>query len=75
MPRLPRPTGKEMLAFLEKRGFVLVRMHGSHHVLRNDFLRTSVPIHDNEYLKIGTLYGILHDIRMPVEEFVGEWRA
>ncbi len=64
-----------MLAFLEKRGFMLVRVRGSHHVLRNDHLRTSVPVHSNEHLKIGTLHAILRDIRMSAEEFADEWHT
>ncbi len=73
MPKLPRPTGKEMLAFLESRGFTLVRVHGSHHILRNGHVRTSVPIHGNNQLKIGTLHGILRDIRLSAEEFADTW--
>ncbi len=75
MPKLPRPTGKEILTFLERHDFVLVRVRGSHHVLRNGPLRTSVPVHGNKQLKIGTLHGILRDIRMKVEDFVDEWNA
>ncbi len=64
-----------MLAFLLKRGFTLVRVRGSHHVLHNGHLRTSVPVHGNEYLKIGTFHGILHDIQMSIEDFVDEWSS
>ena len=64
-----------MLAFLEERGFTLVRVRGSHHVMNNGQLRTVVPIHGSEILKIGTLHGILRDIRMSAEEFANEWQA
>ena len=74
MPKLPRPSGKEMLAFLVRRGFVIMRINGSHHVLSAGTIRTSVPVHGNATLKIGTLQGILRDIGMSAEEFVDTWK-
>jgi predicted RNA binding protein YcfA (HicA-like mRNA interferase family) len=32
--KLPRPTGKEMVRFLESQGFTVVRIRGSHHFLK-----------------------------------------
>src|SRR5579871_1904545 len=45
VPKLPRPTGKEMVAFLEKQGFQVVRIRGSHHALAKGSARTMVPVH------------------------------
>ena len=70
MPKLPRPSGKDMLAFLEKRGFGVVRTRGSHFVIQKDELRTTIPIHGNEPLKIGTLRGILRDRPKTLPTFV-----
>ena len=64
MPRLPRCTGKQMIALLVRRGFSVVRIKGSHHVLQKDDLRTVVPVHGNEPLKLGTLRGILRDVEL-----------
>jgi predicted RNA binding protein YcfA (HicA-like mRNA interferase family) len=50
-----------MVAFLESRGFSVVRIRGSHHVLEKEALRTVVPVHGNQPLRIGTLRGILRD--------------
>lgn len=61
-----------MRAFLEMRGFVTVRIRGSHHVLQNGPFRTVVPIHGNKILKIGTLRGILRDIRLSADAFIQE---
>ena len=69
MAKLPRVTGQEMVRFLEKEGFQLVRVRGSHHSLSNGALRTSVPVHGSRPLKVGTLGGILRDIRMLPSEF------
>ena len=33
MGKLPRLTGKEMLRFLERQGFGILRVKGSHHLL------------------------------------------
>jgi len=73
MGDLPRPSGKEMVRFLEKQGFELVRISGSHHFLKRDELKTSVPVHGNQTLKIGTLRGILRDVQMSPAEFQNRW--
>lgn len=73
MPKLPRPTGKQMLTFLEDIGYTIVRIRGSHHILTKDHLRTSIPVHANRPLKIGTLRGILRDIEMSPSDFTEHW--
>jgi len=73
MPRLPRPTGQEMLRFLEAQGFTVVRTRGSHHVLARAHLRTTIPVRGSRPLKIGTLRGILRDIEMSPSEFAERW--
>ena len=73
MGKLPRPTGKEMLRFLERQGFRCVRITGSHHHMEKELLRCPVPVHRNEHLKIGTLRSILRMIQMKPEEFERQW--
>ena len=50
-------SGKYSAQILEKRGWVLVRVNGSHHVYMKtgNPARISLPIHKNEDLKIGLL--------------------
>jgi len=50
-------SGKEFSRLLEKRGWTLMRINGSHHIYANTDspARISVPIHKNESLKIGLL--------------------
>ena len=50
-------SGKYFAQILEKRGWVLVRVNGSHHVYMKtgNPARISLPIHKNEDLKIGLL--------------------
>lgn len=68
MPKLQRFTGKAMVRFLKRRGFIVVRISGSHHVMQKGLLRTVVPVHGNEQLKIGTLRGILRDTEMRLDD-------
>lgn len=62
-----------MVRFLRQQGFNLVRVHGSHHYLERQGLKTSIPVHGNQTLKIGTLRGILRDVQMSPEEFRKRW--
>jgi predicted RNA binding protein YcfA (HicA-like mRNA interferase family) len=50
-------SGKQFARILESRGWVLVRVNGSHHVYMKagNSARISLPIHKNEDLKIGLL--------------------
>ena len=73
MAKLPRPTGKDILRFLDRQGFTVVRIRGSHHVLQRGDVQTSVPVHGNRNLKIGTLRKILRDIDMTPDEFEQLW--
>ena len=73
MAKLPRPSGKEMLRFLQDQGFTLVRVRGSHHYLRRGEQCTSVPVHGNRPLRIGTLRSILRDVGLAPTEFTELW--
>jgi predicted RNA binding protein YcfA (HicA-like mRNA interferase family) len=71
--KLPRPSGKDVVRFLERQGFIVLRVRGSHHFLDRGDQRTSVPVHGNSPLKIGTLRGILRDIDMSPSDFERLW--
>ena len=73
MPKLPRPTGAEMVRFPESQGFAVVRIRGSHYILAKEALRTTVPVHGNQTLRIGTLRGILRDIDLSPADFTERW--
>jgi predicted RNA binding protein YcfA (HicA-like mRNA interferase family) len=64
-------TGKELIKILEKIGFKLVRINGSHHRLKHDDGRvTTVPVHKNEDLPKGLLRKIIkEDLQMNAEDF------
>ena len=60
--RLRRLSGKDVVAILESFGFVVVRIRGSHHMLRHEthgqFGTISVPVHAHRPLAPGTLKNI-----------------
>ena len=75
MAKLPRPTGKEMVRFLERQGLRVVRVAGSHHFMDGGGKRTTVPVHGNKTLKFGTLRSILRDINLSPIEFEQLWHG
>lgn len=62
MSRLPRLTGREVVATLRDFGFEVARVRGSHHFLRHpDGRATCVPVHAGETIGPGLLTRILAD--------------
>jgi predicted RNA binding protein YcfA (HicA-like mRNA interferase family) len=69
MPRLPRLTGKLLLAALKRAGFLVLRVKGSHHFLKHaDGRSVVVPVHAGETIGPGLLAKILDDCEMTVED-------
>ncbi len=54
-------SGKKLCKIVEKKGWILKKITGSHHIYEN--LNTnqilSIPVHRNQDLKIGTLKSIM----------------
>ena len=50
-------SGKEFIKLLEKRGWAVKRIKGSHHIYikENNPARISIPVHGNKPLKMGLL--------------------
>ncbi len=69
MSRIPRVTGADLVAALERRGISVVRIKGSHHLLRHsDGRSTVVPAHSGETIGPGLLHKILRDRQLGVDE-------
>lgn len=68
---LPVISGKEFIKLLERIGFVIVRINGSHYRLKNQDGRvTTVPVHGNKDLPKGLLRKIIReDLKIDLEEF------
>lgn len=54
-------SGKHLCKILEKKGWELKKIHGSHHVYMKSGRKEqiSVPVHGNKDLKIGMLKAIM----------------
>lgn len=54
-------SGRRFCKILERHGWVLRRVHGSHHIYGKDgsVVRLSVPVHGNKALKRGLLAHLL----------------
>jgi predicted RNA binding protein YcfA (HicA-like mRNA interferase family) len=62
-------SGAELSKLLQKQGWELLRVHGSHHIYgkagRKE--RLSIPIHGNKPLKIGLLKYLLKTADLPTQ--------
>ena len=69
--KLPVISGKELVALLEKSGFVIIRIKGSHHRMKHSDGRiTTVPVHKNDPISKGLLHKIIReDIALSIYEF------
>ncbi len=68
MTRLPRVSGKQLIAALGKVGFETVRTKGSHNFLRHEDGRTTVvPVHGGETLGPGLMSKIMRDCELTRE--------
>jgi predicted RNA binding protein YcfA (HicA-like mRNA interferase family) len=64
MSRL-RVKGKDLIRALQKAGFQVIRIKGSHHFLRHEDGRTTVvPVHAGETIGPGLLNQILKDVEL-----------
>jgi predicted RNA binding protein YcfA (HicA-like mRNA interferase family) len=70
--RLPRVTGREIIAALEHAGFHVIRIKGSHHFLRSAQGRhTVVPVHGGEVIGPGLTAKILRDCQLTPDDMIG----
>ncbi len=63
-------SGKELAKILERNGWNLLRIQGSHHIygkIGSD-VRLSVPVHKNQDLKLGLLKHLLKSANLTDED-------
>lgn len=66
-----RAAGAEVVKALEKDAFMLVRVKGSHHVMKSSEGRfTVVPVHSGKDVPPGTLRRIIRDAGLSVADFL-----
>jgi predicted RNA binding protein YcfA (HicA-like mRNA interferase family) len=69
MPAVPSVRGEQVVRALQRAGFKVARVTGSHHIMRHpDGRGTTVPVHQGREVAKGTLRGILSDVGMTTEE-------
>lgn len=73
MPKLPRISGGEAVAALERLGFVVARQKGSHIVMRRGSMGCVVPNHRE--IKTGTMAGVLRQAGVTPEHFIEALRG
>lgn len=71
MSNLPSLSGKALIKFLKKMGFIPIRTKGSHIFLQHpDGRVTTVPVHSNETIGVGLLLKILKDCDIDKNDFI-----
>jgi len=69
MSRTPRIDGNELISALERAGFAVLRVRGSHHFLRHaDGRGTVAPTHSGETIGTGLLHKILRDCQLTADQ-------
>ena len=63
-------SGREFARLVERRGWRLLRVNGSHHIYGKpaNIVRLSIPIHGNRPLKIGLLRHLVKIADIPDDE-------
>ncbi len=71
MPPVPAVSGFRLVKALERAGFAVTRVKGSHHRLRHpDGRSTTVPVHAGQDVPKGTLRTVLQDCGLTVEDLL-----
>ncbi|MBD2678807.1 MULTISPECIES: type II toxin-antitoxin system HicA family toxin [Nostoc] len=61
-------SGKALCKIVERYGWNLKRITGSHHIYAKEGVILSIPVHGNRDLPIGTLKGLLKDAGLSEED-------
>jgi predicted RNA binding protein YcfA (HicA-like mRNA interferase family) len=71
MAKSPKLSGKNLIKLLKSIGFQVIRIKGSHQILKHkDGRMTVVPVHSNEIIGPGLLNKILQDCELTLQEFL-----
>jgi len=71
MTRMPRVTGKDVVKALQRSGFTMVRVTGSHHHLYKEGRQlVTIPVHPGETLSPVLLKSILKQAGLTMDELI-----
>ena len=64
-------SGKKLCKIVEKKGWILKKITGSHHIYEktNENKIISIPVHRNQELKLGTLKSIMKIAQLSEDDF------
>jgi len=69
--RLPRITGKVLVASLQRLGFIVIRVNGSHHHLHKlGSNLVTVPVHSGEILSPMIIKSVMKQAGLDVDELL-----
>jgi len=63
-------SGKKLAEILQKKGWILIRIKGSHHRFQKDNMSISIPIHGNQDLKIGLLKSLMKQANLTDSDLI-----
>ncbi|AFZ50334.1 type II toxin-antitoxin system HicA family toxin [Dactylococcopsis salina] len=63
-------SGKKLGQILERNGWKLVRIKGSHHRYQKDNMSISIPIHGNQDVKIGLLKSVMKQANLTESDLI-----
>ena len=71
MSPLPLPRGADLVRALQRAGFVIARIKGSHHIMRHaDGRKTVVPVHGSRVIAYSLLKKILGQAGISEDEYL-----
>ena len=70
MPRLPRPSGLEVVRVFESFGWQKARQSGSHIVLVREGHPATLSVPDHKEVAVGTLRSLIRAAGLTVEAFI-----
>ena len=72
MPEVPRISGAKAVKAFERAGFEVVRIKGSHHIMKRTGHpnRLSIPVHAGKTVGVGLLKSQIDAAGLTVEKFI-----
>lgn len=71
MPKLPVVSSRDLIKYIEKKGFEYDHTTGSHHVYKSKDRLVSIP--ERKEVGKGLLLGILEEAGISRDDFIHEW--
>ena len=70
MPPLPIISGKQIVKAFEKDGWIFDRQHGSHMILTNPGMQSTLSVPNHKEIGRGLLKTLIKDSGLSIQEFI-----